>query len=155
MPTEIDDAAVRPGRLVRIWSKRFRGGPMDEIEHGELVRGRGLVGSANQGGKRQLTLISVEAWRRMEAELDSSVDPRLRRANLLVEGVELAGTTGRVLGIAGCRLLVHGETRPCRRMEESHPGLLAGLVSEWRGGVYGEILDGGRITGGDTVVWEE
>lgn len=155
MNTGIVEEPERTGRVERIWRKRFRRGPMDEIESGRLVRGRGLEGNANQGGKRQVTLISAEAWREMEGEFEALVDPRLRRANLVVEGVELVGTTGRVLVIGSCRLLIHGETRPCRLMEESFPGLQSGLASNWRGGVYGEVLDGGEIAVGDPVCWED
>ena len=40
-------------------------------------------------------------------------------------------------------------------MDESHPGLLKALDPEWRGGVYGEVLDGGEITLGAEIRWEE
>ncbi len=40
------------GTLEAIWLKRVRGGPMDPVASAELVAGRGLVGNANQGGRR-------------------------------------------------------------------------------------------------------
>jgi hypothetical protein len=41
------------GRIEAIWKKRFRRGPMDEIDSAVLVAGRGMAGNANQGGRRQ------------------------------------------------------------------------------------------------------
>ncbi len=83
------------------------------------------------------------------------MDPSARRANLLVRGVELAASEGRVLAVGSCRILVRGETRPCDRMDEAADGLQEALRPEWRGGVYGEVLEGGELSVGDPVGWEE
>lgn len=146
------------GRLERIWIKRAKLGPMDPHPAARLVEGRGLEGNADQGGKRQVTVIEAEAWADALAELAADgggaiveLDPSTRRANLLVSGVRLAGTRGQVLAIGGTRLLIRGETRPCERMERAMPGLKAALEPEWRGGVYGEVIAGGEIAAGDPV----
>lgn len=154
MPTGTADGQDPSGRLVRIWRKRFRRGPMDVLDRGKLFRGLGLEGNANQGGKRQVTVLSADAWRRVEEELEAVVDPRLRRANLLVEGLDLAGTTGWVLRVGAASIVIRGQTRPCRLMEESFPGLQGALGDDWRGGVYGEVLEDGEISVGDLVSWE-
>jgi MOSC domain-containing protein YiiM len=143
------------GLLEAIWIKRARRGPMDAAREARLVAGRGIVGNANQGGKRQVTIIAREAWDDVTRELDADISPTLRRANLLVSGVPLANTRGRVLRIGGCRVRVYGETRPCRQMEESYTGLQAALHPAWRGGVFAEVLDGGAIAVGDRVEWVE
>jgi MOSC domain-containing protein YiiM len=127
---------------------------MDLAREARLVAGRGIVGNANQGGKRQVTLISREAWDAVTDELGTEVDPSTRRANLLVSGVQLANTRGRVLRVGACRLRVYGETKPCWQMEEAQPGLQNALKPEWRGGVFAEILDDGTIAVGDVVRWE-
>ena len=142
------------GRLEAIWIKRGRGGPMDSRARVRTYASRGLEDNANQGGKRQVTILSADSWRQVEVDLGGEVDPRLRRANLFVDGVELPDSRGRILRIGGCRILVRGETRPCRLMEESWPGLQAALGPEWRGGVYGEVLDDVEIAIGDPVSWE-
>jgi MOSC domain-containing protein YiiM len=143
------------GRLEAIFRKRMRRGPMDSLESGELVPGDGLVGNADLRTKRQVTLIEAELWQRVRDELGvPDLDPRLRRANLLVRGVPLAQSRGRVLRVGPARLLIHGETRPCTLMEDGHPGLQAALDPEWRGGVYAEVLEGGPIAVGDPVGWE-
>jgi MOSC domain-containing protein YiiM len=127
---------------------------MDARRRATAVAGRGLEGNANQGGRRQVTLLAEEAWARVQAELGQAVEPAARRANLLVRGLELSGARARVLRVGPCRILVHGETRPCRRMDEASPGLFAALEPDWRGGIYGEVLSGGEIVLGDPVAWE-
>lgn len=146
---------IEPGRLESIWIKRFRRGPMDPHGEAELVAGRGIVGNANQGGKRQVTIISRDAWEAVERELGDQVAPETRRANLLVSGIDLAKSRGRVMRIGECRVRVYGETKPCRQMEEAHAGLQSALRPDWRGGVFAEVLDAGRIAVGDPVEWIE
>jgi MOSC domain-containing protein YiiM len=143
------------GVLEAIWIKRFRRGPMDSVPEAQLVTGRGIVGNANQGGKRQVTIIAREAWEEVTRELGEPVPPTTRRANLLVSGIELADTRRRVLRIGSVRVRVYGETKPCWQMEEAHAGLQAALRPGWRGGVFGEVLDDGEIAVGDRVEWAE
>lgn len=143
------------GRLESIWIKRFRRGPMDPAPHANLVASRGIVGNANQGGKRQVTIITREAWDAVRRELGEPVPPESRRANLLVSGVDLANTRGRVLRIGACRVRIYGETKPCWQMEEAHAGLQSALRPDWRGGVFAEVLDDGEIAVGDRVGWIE
>ena len=72
------------GEIVAIWIKRAHRGPMDRVDEATLVAGRGLEGSADQGGWRQLTIISEEAWRDAVADLGEDFDPSHRRANVMV-----------------------------------------------------------------------
>jgi MOSC domain-containing protein YiiM len=88
-------------------------------------------------------------------QLGSSISPAARRANLLVTGVELAGTQDRVLRVGACRLLVGGETRPCERMDEALLGLRSAMKANWGGGVFAQVLDDGNIAVGDEVAWVE
>jgi len=142
------------GKLDAIWIKRAHRGPMDEKPRAKLVAGRGLEGNSDQGGHRQVTLISREAWRRAEEELGTEVPPTARRANLLVSGIELAETRGRILRVGNARLHIRGETRPCNRMDEAQEGLRGALDPEWRAGAYAEVLDDADIAVGDPVRWE-
>ena len=142
------------GRLEQIWIKRAHRGLMDPATAAVLEAGKGLVGSANYGGRRHVTIISAERWAQLEAELGSEIDPSARRANLLVSGIELAETRNRVLRVGSCRLLIGGETRPCERMEEAATGLQSMMRERWGGGAYGEVLDDGEIAVGDEVRWD-
>ena len=128
---------------------------MDKAEAADLRRDAGIVGNANQGGWRQVTLIAAADWDRAVEALGAAVDPGERRANLLVSGVALAHTRGQVLRVGACRLRVRGETRPCERMDDAAPGLRAALDPDWRGGVFAEVVDDGRIRVGDPVAWAE
>lgn len=140
------------GRVEQLWIKRFRRGPMDAVPELELVAARGIVGNANQGGRRQVTIIALEAWQRMMHGLDATLDPATRRANLMLSGIELKKTRGQILEIGDARLEVWGETRPCERMEEALPGLKAAMSPDWNGGVFATILVGGVIRVGDRAV---
>jgi MOSC domain-containing protein YiiM len=139
------------GRLEAIWIKRARRGPMDPARQAQLITGQGMVGNANWGGRRQVTIIAREAWDALRAELGPAVLPIVRRANLMVSGVDLRRTRGCTIEIGSVRILVHGEMRPCNLMEETVPGLEAAMERDWRGGVYGAVADGGTITVGDPV----
>lgn len=142
------------GRLIGIWIKRAHRGRMEPVDGATLVEGRGLEGNANQGGRRQVTLLEQEAWEKMMSLLRVDADPAIRRANLLVSGIGLAHSRGQVLKVGSCRLLVRGETRPCRRMEEALSGLRALMRENWRGGIYTEVLQGGKIALDEPVCWE-
>jgi MOSC domain-containing protein YiiM len=139
------------GRLEAIWVKRAHRGPMDAREAARLVAGRGIEGSADQGGRRQVSIVSREAWESALAELGGALDPAARRANLLVSGVALERSRGAVLAVSLCRLHILGELTPCERMDEALPGLGEALRPAWRGGVFAEVLEGGLVRVGDEV----
>lgn len=145
------------GTLAAIWIKRAAHGPMDPAETARVVAGRGIVGNADQGGKRQVTLLAAEAWVATQADLGlgpgEGPAPIARRANLLTTGIDLANGRGRVLRIGSVRLRLYGETVPCRLMEETFAGLQEALRPDWRGGAFGEVLDDGEIAVGDGLEW--
>ena len=144
-----------PGRVERVWVKRAHRGAMDERDSIELVAGRGVGGSADRGGRRQVTLLEREVWEALMHELGSDAGPETRRANVLVSGIDLRASRGRVLQLGTARVRVAGEVKPCERMEEAVAGLRALMYPEWRGGAFGQILDGGIVAVGDAVVWED
>jgi MOSC domain-containing protein YiiM len=142
------------GRLEAIWIKRAHRGPMDSVPEATLVAARGLVGNADQGRTRQVTLIEREVWERLMAETGGQVPPSARRANLMVSGCSLLGARNRVLRVGSCRLRIAGETRPCERMDEALEGLRTAMETDWGGGAFAEVLDDGVIQVGAEVRWD-
>jgi MOSC domain-containing protein YiiM len=88
-------------------------------------------------------------------ELHADVHPSSRRANLMLRGIRLPHTRGRVLRIGACRLQIGGELTPCKLMDDVLPGLQAAMRPDWRGGVFAQVLDDGEIRPGDPVRWED
>jgi len=140
-------------KLEAIWIKRAKLGPMDPADTAFLVEDQGIVGNANQGGKRQVTVIEREVFDRIRGTLPDA-RPIMRRANFMVSGVRLANTRGHTLTVGGVRILLHGETRPCYRMDAQCAGLTAALDPDWRGGAFGVVLDSGEVRVGDAVSLE-
>ena len=137
------------GRLERIWRKRCRRGPMDPLARVELRAGAGLVDDATQSWTRQVTSVSRERWK---AVAEAHVDPVLRRANLLISGVDLENSRGNMLRVGSGRLRV--KTRPGERMDAQLPGWRAERRHRWGGGVYASVLADGKIAVGAPVEGE-
>lgn len=142
------------GQIVAIWIKRFHRGPMDPAQEAELIAGQGIRGNADQGSRRQVTLIEEEVWQELMTRLGGDLPPATRRANLLLRGVRLADSRGQVLAVGPVRIRIYNETKPCELMDEALPGLREAMYPEWRGGAYGEVLVGGVLRVGDTARWE-
>jgi MOSC domain-containing protein YiiM len=153
--SQLPHAAASRGRLDAIWIKRARRGPMDAVASADLVAGRGLRGNANQGGRRQVTLLERERWEAFQRALGADLPTSARRANLVLSSVDLVRRRGHVLVVGGVRLRILGETKPCERMDEAWPGLKALMYPDWGGGAFAEVLEDGPIAVGDAVWWEE
>jgi MOSC domain-containing protein YiiM len=146
---------MQTGKLEAIWIKRAKGGPMDTAASAEIIAARGLVDNADQAGRRQVTIIEKEVWLRLQKELDVRFPPTFRRANLMVSGLPLLGSRGRLLKIGSCTLKINGETKPCERMAAVHPDLPGAMMLNWRGGAYAEVSHGGIIHVGDRIGWRD
>ena len=129
------------GEIAAIWVKRTSGQPLDAVTEAQLVAGRGIVGNADQGGWRQVTIIDEKAWRDAESELGHEVDPAHRRANVMLRGIDLEKSRGKKLRLGNCVIEIRGENPPYRQMGEMQKP----LKPHWRAGVFGTIVDGGTI----------
>jgi MOSC domain-containing protein YiiM len=58
---------------------------------------------------------------------------------------------GRTVRIGPVRLQVHGITQPCEIMERAAPGMRVALEPDGRAGVWGTVLEGGRLKAGDVL----
>jgi MOSC domain-containing protein YiiM len=139
-------------KLIAIATRTRSRAPMALHESAEVSLARG-VGSDLRGrpGPRQVTLLSLQAWRAACAELGVDLDWTLRRANLLVDAIDWQDSVGARLRIGDALLEVTEETKPCRVMDKQHRGLRAALAPEWRGGVTCRVIEAGTIRHGDSV----
>lgn len=140
---------------------------MEMVPCGEITREAGLAGD-HKGRKfprRAVTVLAREDWLAAISALPESdqldafaIPPAdalpwtVRRANLLVEGVDLPKAPGGRIAIGATVVLeVTYPCVPCRRMEEARPGLMKALFPDWRGGAVTRVLNEGAINVGDPV----
>jgi MOSC domain-containing protein YiiM len=136
-------------------------GPIETLDSVDVTVEAGLAGDFRGAvkpggkGKRQVSLIEAGDWAAAMAELGHDLPWWVRRANLLVEGLDLPQRPGARVRIGGDVVIeITTECDPCSRMEEILPGLKAALTPDWRGGALGRVLSGGRIAIGDAIVVE-
>ena len=102
---------------------------------------------------RQVTLMAVESWNAACKELDRKLHWTTRRANILIEGIDLENTKGEVLKIGDFLVEITGELTPCYRMDEELEGLKDALTPNWRGGVTCKLLSEGNVKENDTITF--
>ncbi len=138
------------GRITAIAIKPDHYAPMREVAEAN-IRDDGIEGSAWASSVRRVTLLFAEQWAEVQDELGAELPWHLRRANVLVSGLHPRDVMKKRLRLGGVELEILGETKPCERMDQAHQGLKAALKRDMRGGVYGSVLQPGRIAVGDTV----
>lgn len=143
------------GHVEAILIKRAHRGVMDGVQSATLVAGQGIAGNVDRSRRRQVTLLEAENWEECMRALNATANPARRRANILLRGIAIAHTRGRILVIVDSTLTIGGELTPCERMDEVTPGLQAALKPDWRGGVFAQVLSGGVIRVGDAVCWQK
>lgn len=140
------------GKLIGIAIKKEKYGNMIPLETCTVRVESGLEGDyRGNPGKRQVTVLSREGFEAACLEIQTTLPWTTRRANLFIEGIVLAHTTGQLLNIGSVLLEITGETQPCHRMDEQCEGLTKALVPDWRGGVCCRVLRGGTISVSDEV----
>lgn len=126
---------------------------MQLLASGTVSPEAGLQGDKrSRPGRRQLTLMNLSDWHKACAEVNVELAWTTRRANLLVDDLDLCESTGATIQIGGILLEVTGETAPCEKMEASCDGLFQALKPGWRGGVTCKVIKGGNFSCDDDVV---
>lgn len=148
----MNDALV--GKILAIALRTSVRGPMREVESVQAFAGGGLEGDVPSSKKRGVTFLASDQWDLVNRELEVALPWYTRRANILVDAASLGHLIGKQLRFGEVRVHVHAETEPCEQMEELLSGLRKTLVPDCRGGVYGEILEGGTIAVGEEIVCE-
>jgi MOSC domain-containing protein YiiM len=126
---------------------------MEERQQITITTVAGLEGDFRGSNEnRQVSVLSSAAWQAVCDELGQAIPWTVRRANLLVEGLEdFKNSTGTIIRIGAVELQVNCETDPCSRMDEQVQGLSHALEPDWRGGVCCSVLQGGDVQVGDEV----
>lgn len=124
--------------------------PMQEVPE-VSVTAEGIEGSAWATSVRRVTLLFQEQWDEVQRELGATIPWPTRRANVLVAGLNPQQIMKMRVRLGEVELDIHGETKPCERMDQAHDGLKNALKPDMRGGVYGSVVRPGRIRVGDTV----
>ena len=140
-------------RLLDIAYRDASRAPMQHHEACAVSREAGVHGDfRGKPGKRQVTVVSRDAWEAACEQLGIEVPWTARRANLLVDSLAFgAESVGKIIRIGSVRLRITRETDPCPRMDEAQPGLMRALSVNWRAGVCCEVLESGDISLGDDV----
>lgn len=152
------EAPLRPiagrGTLRGIATRSAPRASMDEVTAASITTESGVDrDTRGKPGRRQVTVMTCNSWEAACSTLGTGPLPwTTRRANLLVEGIELKGKIGYDLRVGDAVLTITGETRPCGRMDEAHPGLMAALRPDWRGGVTSRVTRAGNVAVGCEVV---
>lgn len=141
----------KAGKVVAMAWRPRDSEPMTETNEQRAIAGQGFESEPGRSRSRGLTLLSVESWRDTCRELGTELSWHARRANLLVQGIDLAKVIGQTIAIGDVQLRIVDETKPCKLMDEEHAGLRRALVHEHRGGVFGEVIAGGVIRVNDTI----
>ena len=139
------------GNLLGIAIRSRSRAPMEQREATEITRAAGAAGDRHHPRARKVTVIAREGWEVACAELGDDLPWTTRRANLLVEGVDLKKCAGAQLRVGEVLLEISEECDPCARMEEARAGLRRALEPDWRAGVLCSVLEEGTIRLGDSV----
>lgn len=139
------------GKIQAIAVRGASRAPMQEQQAVDVTMEHGIVQDYRGSGLRQVSFLDIGQWQEVLDELGVELPWHTRRANVLITGIDLPATVGRRLQIGACRFAIGGETTPCSRMDELQAGLRQTLAPNLRGGVWGKVLQGGRMQVGDSV----
>ena len=134
--------------------------PMTPVAEAMAVPERGLEGDRYFHGRgsfsrwpgegRDVTFIELEAIDAILREHGVDLRDGRSRRNIVTSGGSLAALNGRVFRVGGAVVWGARECAPCRHLERL---LSAGLMEpmKGRGGLRGNVLEGGVIRVGDVI----
>ena len=143
------------GRLFSIAVRPGDREPMNVVDETDISPESGVAGDyGGAPGPRQVTVVSKERWEETCKEIGADLAWTTRRANLLLDGIDLQETTGKRLRIGDLLLEITGECRPCELMDQAFEGLRAALGERWRCGVTCRVVEGATVSIGNPVRFE-
>ena len=144
----------RSGCVQWIGLRPKRDVPMQEVNEVNAIAGKGLQGDryASGSGKRGITLIQAEHLPVIAAlSGHEKIAPATLRRNIMVSGIPLIALIGKKFRIGDALFEGTDACDPCERMEAAlGPGAYNAMVGH--GGLCARILQGGKISIGDSLV---
>jgi MOSC domain-containing protein YiiM len=140
------------GTVVSIHRVAVKHGPAELLTEVAVQTDYGIAGDwrSRAHTSAQLTLIEEEALEHAARTLDRPMSPGASRRQVVVRGLPLNPTVGKLLRVGELELEVVMRCDPCDRMERTiGPGARAAL--EDRGGVRTRVRKGGLLCVGDPV----
>ena len=138
--------------LIGIARHSERRAPIEELSAALITPERGVAGDCHgEPGPSQVTVVAEESWKAATNELGCDLSWTLRRANLLIRGIDLFNRAGMLLHIGDIVLEITGENEPCWLMDKQHRGLRKALTPDWRAGVSCRVIKGGQVRIGDSA----
>jgi len=149
------------GKVISIHIANVAAGPIKSVAEVIALSGRGLEGDryasklgtySNQlGSGRDVTLIESEAIEALKRDYDVTLDAGESRRNIVTQGISLNHLVGKEFRVGEVVLRGTRLCEPCAHMEKlTVKGALRGLIH--RGGLRAEIVTGGTIRVGDSVI---
>lgn len=139
------------GKIIAVCSSDKKGISKQDVKHGILLEGHGLVGDAHADGThRQTSLLDMSSIEKMR-QLGLELKPGDFAENLTTEGIELAilpvGTTLHV----GDNILLE----ITQIGKECHAGCAifkqVGKCIMPKEGVFARVIRGGKVSSGDSI----
>lgn len=138
--------------VVSIHRVGAKNGPAESLREAQVHTNFGIVGDwrSRASTTRQITLIEEEALLATAQRLGHDIPPGASRRQVVVRGMPLNSTVGKVIHVGDLELEVTGLCDPCDNMERTiGPGGRAALGN--RGGICARVMRGGTLRVGDSA----
>jgi MOSC domain-containing protein YiiM len=155
------EMGMRQGEVVSIHIAACGGAPMQPVGELRALAGRGLEGdryaaklgtfSKDPGSGRDVTLIESEAIEALQRDYHVELRAVESRRNIVTQGISLNHLVGKEFRVGEVVLRGARLCEPCAHLEKmTVKGALRGLIH--RGGLRAEIVKGGTIRVGDSII---
>ena len=138
-------------KIVALTRYHKKGEPGEQLTEMRLLEGLGVEGDFHQGGDRQVSLLSIEARRWMEAQTKKGLCFEKFRENILVEGLPLEDLkNGSLLSLGNVVLRTGTHNKrcydECGLFSKGMPCRLSGCA------VFAVVERGGTINTGNLIL---
>lgn len=138
------------GIVLKIAARETENGNMTALTTADIDK-YGLKKDINTSEDRAISILVKKHWEDACEDLNKQLHWHTRRANFLVDGIEIENSQGKKLKIGSVIAEVTNECKPCGLMEEFCEGLFDALSPHWRGGILCKIIKSGTVSENETI----